>query len=108
MFRWELTARADGLDVYRRAVHDYVREFSRHGNVLLWELHNEPYGNLTWSSWPQTLGITTGQTHRYLVAAYVEAKELSGPVPVGFSDLEEEQQDKYRLFSVPERRAALV
>lgn len=107
-FRWELITAPSGVDAYRRAVRAYVQEFGRHGNVLFWELHNEPYGNLTWSSWPQQLGVTRARTHTYLAAVYTEAKEVSGTVPVGFSDLEEEQQDKYRLFSVPERRAALV
>ena len=108
LFRWELITSSSGVDAYRRAVRDYVQEFGRHGNVMLWELHNEPYGNLTWSSWPTQLGITRTLTHDYLVSAYQEAKEVSGAVPVGFSDLEEEQQDKYRLFSVLDRRAAFV
>jgi hypothetical protein len=106
-FRWELIGHPSGVDLYRRAVRDYVREFGRHDNVTFWELHNEPYGNLTWSSWPQQLGVTRAQTHDYLVAVYEEAK-AGGATLVGFSDLEEEQQDKYRLFSVPDRRVALV
>ena len=107
-FRWELVMEPSGIDVYRRAVAAYVTEFRRHDNVFFWELHNEPYGNLTWSPVPQKLGVTRVMTHGYLVAAYHAAKELSGSTPVGFSDLEEEQQNKYRLFSVPSRRAALI
>jgi hypothetical protein len=107
-FRWELVVSPAGIDVYRRAVSTYVKEFARHTNVMFWELHSEPYGNLTWSSWPQRLGVTPAQAHNYLTATYRVAKELVGSTPVGISDLEEEQQDKYKLFSVPSRRAALV
>jgi hypothetical protein len=107
-FRWELVVGPDGVDVYRRAVGSYLKEFARHANVMFWELHNEPYGNLTWSSWPQRLGVTPAQAHNYLTATYRVAKEHVGSTPVGISDLEEEQQDKYKLFSVPSRTAALI
>jgi hypothetical protein len=98
-FRWELVVDQAGLDVYTRAFDAYIKEFVRHTNVAFWEIHNEPYANLTWSSWPQSLGITPEATHLFLKAVYDVLKPSTGAVPVGFSDLEEEEQDKYRLYS---------
>jgi hypothetical protein len=107
-FRWELVKAEPESSTYLRAFEAYVREFGRHSNVAMWEIQNEPYGNLTWSSWPQSLGVTPDETHRFLLATYQAIKSLAGSVPVGFSDLEEEQQDKYKLFSDPQRRDAFV
>jgi hypothetical protein len=107
-FRWELIVDQAGLDVYTRAFDAYINEFVRHTNVAFWEIHNEPYANLTWSSWPQSLGISWDATHAYLKAVYDVLKPSTGTVPVGFSDLEEEEQDKYRLYSQPSKLATLV
>jgi len=107
-FRWELIVDQAGLDVYARAFDVYIKEFVRHTNVAFWEIHNEPYANLTWSSWPQSLGITPEAIHVYLKTAYDVVKLNAGATPVGFSDLEEEEQDKYRLFSQPFKLPTLI
>jgi class 3 adenylate cyclase len=108
-FRWDLTRTSSGRAIYGRAVEDYVRELSRHENVVMWETANEPYGNLTWATVPADLGVTDDDAHEYLRVVYDAAKGVVGDgALVGFSDLEEDQQDKYRLVADPERRAALV
>jgi hypothetical protein len=74
----------------------------------MWELHNEPYANLTWSAFPQLHGITESELHTFLRQTYVAAKQLTGATLVGISELEEGQQEKYRMFSNPDRRASLL
>jgi hypothetical protein len=107
-FRWELVKAEPEAAAYLKAIEAYIKEFRRHGNVAMWEIQNEPYGSLTWATWPQRLGVTAEETHRFLVASYQAIKPLAGSVPVGFSDLEEKQQDKYTLYSDPQRRRTFV
>ncbi len=98
----------EGIGIYTRAYADYLERFGRHGNVLMWEIMNEPYGALGWSERMREAGVTQHEIHRFLVAAYGTIKPLAGATPVGFSEYEEEQQPKYRIFSSPENRRALV
>lgn len=108
-FRWDLAMTSSGRAAYGRAVEAYVRELSVHENIVMWETANEPYGNLTWASVPAELGVTEEQAHDYLRVVYDAAKDVVGDAAlVGFSDLEEDQQEKYRLVADPTRRAALV
>lgn len=97
-FRWELLRTDDGLEALAAGYRDYVRRFNRHKNVLMWETANEPYGNLTWAKVPQDLGISQDQVHSYLRRVYEAIKPLTTRY-VGFSDLHEEEQEKYRLFT---------
>jgi hypothetical protein len=106
-FRWELVQSSDGRQALSAACAAYVRRFRKHDNVRMWELANEPYGNLTWAAYPQQLNVSRDETHDYLRAAYAAAKPLTA-VPVGFSDLHEEQQEKYRLFTDPESRRRYI
>lgn len=109
LFRWELIQNGSAGDmVYARAYAAYLNRFKFHPNILMWEIANEPYSNLSFYDRPQTLGITQTQVHAYLLAAYKALKPLAGTIPVGFSDYEEEQQTKYQLFSSAAKRAALV
>jgi hypothetical protein len=97
-FRWELVQSDAGREQLAAACAAYVRRFHRHKNVLMWELANEPYGNLTWAAYPQQLRVSRDETHAYLLAAYQAVKPLT-TARVGFSDLHEEEQEKYRLFT---------
>ena len=107
-FRWELARTAQGRAIYGRALESYAKEFAVHDNVVMWETQNEPYGNITWAEVPQAMGVTEEDAHEWLLVAYDAMKAEVGDTPVGFSDLEEEQQEKYRLVADPERRGALV
>jgi hypothetical protein len=73
----------------------------------MWEVANEPYGNLTWAAYPQQQKVSVDQTHRYLRTIYEAVKPLT-KAHVGFSDLHEEQQEKYRLFTNPEFRRRYI
>jgi hypothetical protein len=107
-FRWDLARTSAGRATYGRALEQYAREFAVHDNVVMWETQNEPYGNITWAQVPAAMGVTDDDAHEWLVVAYDAVKNVVGDALVGFSDLEEEQQEKYRLISDPERRASLV
>jgi len=102
-FHWELLQSAEGLRAIRDACVDYVNRYKKFKNILMWEIANEPYGNMTWAKYPQDLGISQDQTYRYLKIVYDALKPLTNAY-VGFSDMEEEQQEKYRLFSNDEFR----
>ncbi len=106
-FRWELVQSGTGRRALSAACAAYVRRFRKHENVLMWELANEPYGNLTWAAYPQQLNVSRDETHEYLRAAYEAAKPLTA-APVGFSDLHEEQQEKYRHFTDAEFRRRYI
>lgn len=106
-FRWELLRTDEGLEVLAAAYRQYVRRFNRHTNVLMWETANEPYANLTWAKVPQDLGISQDQVHSYLRRAYEAMKPLTTRY-VGFSDLHEEEQEKYRLFTSDEFRRRYI
>jgi hypothetical protein len=106
-FRWELVQSADGREKLAAACAAYVRRFQKHKNVLMWELANEPYGNLTWAAYPQRLHVSRDEAHAYLRAAYQAVKPLTTE-HVGFSDLHEEEQEKYRLFTDAEFRRRYI
>jgi hypothetical protein len=93
-FRWNLIQGAEGRQIYADAYAEYVNRFGHHRNILMWEMHNEPYGNLTWMPGPRALGVTQEQIHAYLRLAYTSLKPIAGDIPVGFSDLEEKEQEK--------------
>jgi hypothetical protein len=106
-FRWELVQSAGGLKALAAAHVAYFRRFREHEHILMWEVANEPYGNLTWAAYPQKLGVTLDQTHGYLRTIYEALRPLT-KAHVGFSDLHEEQQEKYRLFTRPEFRRRYI
>lgn len=106
--RWSLLRNPEGLQVYTDAYAAYVNRFKKHKNILMWEINNEPYGSLTWSASAKKLGITQTQVHTYLAESYKAIKPIAGDTLVGFSDLEEEEQTKYQLFSSEENRKTLV
>jgi hypothetical protein len=105
---WDLIQTPAGLKTYRNAYISYINRFKSHKNILMWEMVNEPYGSIAWSYSAKALKITPSQVHVFLLQSYQAIKPLTGTVPVGFSDLEEEQQSMYRLFSDPTKRKALV
>jgi hypothetical protein len=107
-FRWSLIQDAEGRQVYADAYAAYVERFGRHHNILMWEIHNEPYGTLTWMQAPRALGVTLEQVHDYLRLSYTTLKSVAGDIPVGFSELEENEQEKYHLFGNPAKRRALI
>jgi hypothetical protein len=106
-FRWDLVQSERGLSILSAAYATYVRRFRKHAHVLMWEVANEPYGNLTWAAFPQERHVSVEETHRYLRTVYQSVKPLTSAY-VGFSDLHEEQQEKYRLFSNPEFRRRYI
>jgi len=107
-FQWSLIQHSKGRQVYAEAYVAYVKRFRHHRNVLMWEVSNEPYGSLTWSLAAQKLGVTQEQVHEYLRLSYRALKSVAGDVPVGFSELEEREQDKYHLFGNAVKRQALI
>jgi hypothetical protein len=106
-FRWELIKSDSGRRIVAAACAAYVLRFRRHNNVLMWEVANEPYANLTWAPYPQQLKVTLDEAHAYLRAAYQTIKPLT-TVHVGFSDLHEEGQQKYRLYTNQEFRQRYI
>ncbi len=97
--RWEMLQSEAGLVAYKNAYEDYINRFKHHDNILMWEINNEPYSSITWSGAAQSFNITQDQVHNYLVMAYQTIKPMVGQTLVGFSDLEEKQQPKYRTYS---------
>ncbi len=106
-FRWDLVQSERGLKILSAAYVAYIRRFRKHEHVLMWEVANEPYGNLTWAAYPQQRKVSLEETHGYLRAIYQAIKPLTSAY-VGFSDLHEEQQEKYRLFTSPEFRRRYI
>ncbi len=107
-FRWELVRTEHGRAAYRDALAAYVTRFRQHENIRMWQTFNEPYGELTWSPAASTSRVTAADMHTYLKMAYDTLKPLAGSTYVGFSDLEEHAQPKYRLFSDEKLRTTLV
>jgi hypothetical protein len=106
-FRWNLVQSERGLEALSAAYVTYVRRFGQHKHVLMWEVANEPYGNLTWAAFPKQRQVSVEETHRYLRTIYEAIKPLTKAY-VGFSDLHEEQQEKYRLFTSREFREQYI
>lgn len=106
--RWELIQNPEGLEIYKNAYIDYINRFKNHKNILMWEIVNEPYGSMTWSYRAKELNVTQEQVHTFLIQSYQAIKPLAGDVPVGISDLEEEEQEKFQIFSNPEKRRLLI
>ena len=106
-FHWDLVQSDRGLETLSAAYVTYVRRFSAHEHILMWEVANEPYGNLTWAAFPQKRKVSLEQTHRYLRTIYQAIKPITTAY-VGFSELHEEQQEKYRFFSNAEFRRRYV
>lgn len=101
-FRWDLITTQEGLDKYLAAQTLYIDEYKEY-DILMFEIANEPYGELTWSQAAIQLGITKDQVHNFLKQSYDNAKTLTD-IYVGFSELEEQEQEKYQFFSNPENR----
>ena len=106
--RWELIQNPEGLQIYKNAYIDYINRFKNHKNILMWETVNEPYGSITWSYSAKELNVTQDQVHVFLLQSYQTIKPLVGNVPVGISDLEEEEQEKYQIFSNPDKRRLFI
>lgn len=108
-FHWDLVQSAEGITTQVAAQVAYVNRFKHHSNILMWEIMNEPYYNYEFDGgYAQGLGVTKDQAHTYVKAAYDAIKPLVGSTYVGFSDLEEENQAKYRVFSDATNRANYV
>ena len=105
-FRWTFVTGSDAA--YLTALQAYLTRFTAHPNIVMWELQNEPYANLTFSANAIASGATQAQTHTFLKACYTAAKSLTGSTLVGFSDYEEEQQAEYQMFSSSSNRQTLV
>jgi hypothetical protein len=107
-FRWALIQSPEGRRAYVDAYVAYVERFRGHRNILMWDVHNEPYGELTWSPAARGLNVTQEQVHQYLLASYTALKAIAGDVPVGFSEMEEKEQPRYRIFGDDAKRRALI
>ncbi len=106
--RWDLIQKPEGLQAYKDAYISYINHFKNHTNILMWDMVNEPYGSITWSFSAKALKVTPQLVHAFLLQSYKAIKPLGGTTPVGFSDVEEEQQQMYQLFSDPQKRKTLV
>jgi hypothetical protein len=104
---WELMLSAEGIEQYAEAYAAFAETYEGICKVHSWEIANEPYGKLTWASYPQELGITKDHILAFLKAVYQALKQVVAE-PVGFSDIEEWEQPKYRTFSDPQNRARYV
>lgn len=107
-FRWNLIQSREGRQIYADAYVEYIRRFGHHHNILMWEVNNEPYGSLTWSPAARARRITQEDVHDYLRLSYLSLKPFAGDVPVGFSEMEEKEQDKYHMFGDACRRRTLI
>jgi hypothetical protein len=107
-FRWQFAGTDVGLAAYRDALRRYVDEVGRRVDVVCWQTFNEPYATVAGSDHVRRLGIGADAAHRYLCAAYDAVKSTGVSSPVAFSDLHEEEQPKYRLFTDPVRRKRFV
>lgn len=107
-FHWDLIQTPEGLEIYKQAYIDYINHFKSHPNILMWDIHNEPYGSTNWSFAAKKLNVTTPQVHTYLLQSYKTIKPLAGNAMVGFSDLEEENQAIFKFFSSETMRKAYV
>lgn len=105
-FRWDLPKTQGGIDVMVAAQTLYINELKTR-DILMFEFCNEPYCELTWSAGAISAGTTKAQMHTYLVQSYNNAKLLTD-IPVGFSELEEEEQEIYQTFSSASNRANYV
>ncbi len=105
-FRWDLPKTQGGIDKMIAAQTLYINELKSR-DILMFELCNEPYGELTWSAGAIAAGTTKSQMHNYLVQSYNNAKSLTN-IYVGFSDLEEEEQAQYQTFSSNSNRANYI
>lgn len=105
-FRWDLPKTQGGIDIMVAAQTLYINELKTR-DILMFEFCNEPYGELTWSAGAISAETTKAQMHNYLVQSYDNAKLLTD-IPVGFSDLEEEEQTRYQTFSSASNRANYV
>ena len=106
-FRWNLIKTQEGINKYIAAQTLYINEYKAYNNILMFELCNEPYGELTWSPAAIASGVTKDEVHSFLKQAYDNAKTLTD-IYVGFSELEEEEQSKYRFFSDPTNRTEYI
>jgi hypothetical protein len=104
---WELLLSAEGIEQYAEAYVSFAERYEGICKIHSWEIANEPYGNLTWASYPQELGITKEHVLSYLTTVYRALKQVVDE-PVGFSDIEEQEQAKYRTFSDPRNREFYV
>lgn len=104
----DLIRTKEGQQVYKDAYISYINRFKIHKNILMWEIVNEPYASLTWSPSARELNITPQIVHAFLVQSYNTIKALAGNTFVGFSDLEEEQQSIFKLYSDPNKRKTFV
>lgn len=104
-FRWTFVTSSSA---YLSGLTAYVNHFMTHSNILMWELQNEPYANLTFSTNAIASGVTQSQTHTFLLSCYNTVKSIVGSAYVGFSDYEEEQQTEYQMFSSAMNRANLI
>jgi hypothetical protein len=103
-FRWPLIKNQSGINAYLEAQKKYIELIDGH-MVSMFELMNEPYGELTWSPGAKESGITKDEVHNFLKQSYDAAKKYTN-TPAGFSDYEEEEQYKepnnyydYGIFS---------
>ena len=105
-FQWTFVTGSNAA--YLAALTTYVNRYKKYGNILMWELQNEPYANLTFSANAQASGATQTQTHAFLVTCYQLVKNIVGSAYVGFSDYEEDQQSQYQMFSSATNRTNLI
>ena len=102
-FRWPLLKSQPSINAYLEAEKEYI-EFTDGHIISMYEFMNEPYGELTWSPGAKASGVTKDEVHNFLKQSYDAAKKWTN-TPIGFSDLEEEEQyekdgkPKYQVFS---------
>lgn len=95
-FRWDLCTTPSGIAEYVAAQTLYINEYKSYP-ILMFELANEPYGELTWSAGAIASGATIADMHNFLKASYDNAKSLTD-IYCGFSDIEESQQEVYQII----------
>lgn len=105
-FRWSFVTGSN--TAYVMALQTFVTYYKAHPNILMWEMQNEPYANLTFSANAQSSGATQTQVHTFLAACYTAVKAIVGTALVGLSDYEEDQQTQYQMFSSATNRANLI
>lgn len=109
--QWTLFKSDSGIEKYRKAMLELVNSLKSCESVYAWEVMNEPYGSGTnhgFSAWANEVGVTADDVHKWLKVMYNAVKGEDNQRIVCFSDYEEEQQEKYRIYINDEFRRKYI
>ena len=100
--QWSLFKTPAGRAKYMALFTDFVTQMRDYTCIYAWETMNEPYGSGTqygFSAYANSLSISLADVRTFLISAYNVVKAADPSRLVTFSEYEEEEQAKYRVFS---------